>query len=113
MVKLAILVQLASIFAPTRDGMYWTIYGLSVLTVLFYFACMMFRILACIPREKIWHPWLAGKCINSAAGILASAVLNTISDFVLLALPLSGIWRPQISRRKKWQVSAVFATGLL
>ncbi|CAL8575083.1 hypothetical protein XPA_001027 [Xanthoria parietina] len=79
---------------------------------MFYLACMVFRILQCIPREKIWNPSVPGTCINSTAGILSSAIVNTISDFLLLVLPLDTIWRLQMPQNKKWQVSAIFATGL-
>ena len=113
LIKLAILIQLASIFAPFKCGLYWVICAVSVLTIMFYIASTTFRILACIPREKIWEPSVPGTCINSAAGIISSAVLNSISDFVLLIIPLNRIWRLQVPRHKKWQVSTVFATGLL
>lgn len=113
LIKLAILIQLASLFAPVKCRMYWVICALSALTIMFYLASMIFRILQCIPREKIWNPSVAGTCIDSTAGILSSAIVNTISDFILLILPLNRIWRLQMPQRKKWQVSAVFATGLL
>lgn len=113
LVKLVILIQLANIFTPFKGGLYWVICALSVLTVMFYFACMIFRIFACVPREKIWNPTIPGRCINSSAGIISSAALNSISDFVLFVLPLSRIWQLQMPRQRKWQISAVFAFGLL
>ncbi|KAI4241758.1 MAG: hypothetical protein L6R42_011189, partial [Xanthoria sp. 1 TBL-2021] len=96
LIKLAILIQLASLFAPIKSRMYWVICALSALTIMFYLASMIFRILQCIPREKIWNPSVPGTCIDSTAGILSSAVVNTISDFVLLILPLNRIWRLQM-----------------
>ena len=102
------------IFAPTKScRLYRVILVIIILTVLFYFSCIMFRSLACIPREKIWNPSIAGVCINSAAGVISSAVFNVISDFALFVIPISGIWGLQISTHKKWGISAVFATGLL
>ncbi|KAL8646841.1 MAG: hypothetical protein Q9226_006690 [Calogaya cf. arnoldii] len=112
LIKLAILFQLASLFAPVKSRLYWIICALAALTVLFYLASMIFRIFQCTPREKIWNPSTAGTCINSLAGILSSAIVNSISDFILLILPLNMIWRLQMPVSKKWQVSAVFATGL-
>ncbi|KAL8667129.1 MAG: hypothetical protein Q9168_007348, partial [Polycauliona sp. 1 TL-2023] len=112
LIKLAILVQLASVFAPFKSRMYYTICTLCTLTIMFYLACTIFRILQCVPREKIWDPQVQGTCIDSVAGILASAIVNTMSDFILLVLPLNSIWRLQMAVGKKWQVSAVFATGL-
>ena len=113
LIKLAILLQIGNIFAPSRTRLYWVICGLATLTVMYYFATMVARILACIPREKIWNPSVPGVCINSAAAIVASAALNTISDIVLLILPLRSIWRLQMRLQRKMQLSTLFATALL
>lgn len=113
LVKLAILIQLAQIFTPFKSKMYWTICIVSALTVMFYVACIVVGVLECIPREKIWKPSVPGTCINSAAAIVTSAVVNTMSDFVLFIIPLSRIVRLQMPKRKKWAVSAVFSTGFL
>ena len=84
------------------------------MTVIFYLAVMLFRIFACMPREKIWNPEVPGTCIvNSDAQIVSTAALNVLSDFVLLILPLARIWQLQIPTHKKWAISTVFATGLL
>ena len=86
---------------------------LSALTVIFYVACIISRALQCIPREKIWNPFVTGKCINSPAELVSSGVVNILSDIILLIIPLSMISRLQMPRRKKWAVFAVFSTGLL
>ena len=93
--------------------MYKLILVIIVLTTLFYFSCIIFRSLACIPRGKIWNPSVPGTCINSAAGVISSAIFNVISDFALFFIPISGIWALQVSTHKKWGISAVFATGFL
>lgn len=113
LIKLVILFQLGSIFASSRIDMYWIIYALFVLTIMFYIACIIQRILQCISRKKIWNLSISSRCINSSAGILFLVAINIVSDFVLLVISLSEVWRLQMPQRRKWQVSAVFVIELL
>ena len=113
LVKLSILKQLHNVFAVGRRGLSGAIKALSGLTVAFYLACMISRILACVPREKIWNPGLPGSCTNSAAAELSSAALNVVLDLVLFLIPVTQIWKLQMRRQHKVAVSVVFATALL
>ena len=45
--------------------------------------------------------------------ILATAILNTISDFSLLILPIFSVWRLHMRNTQKLGISAIFAAGLL
>ena len=101
-------------FAPNKIfRLYWIIQLYTVLTIMFYLSCIIFRSLACIPWVKIRDPSIPGVCINLKAGVVASAAFNVISDFILLCLPINSVWHLRISRRKKWGISAIFATGFL
>lgn len=112
--KLSILLQYERLFCPHRAG--WThlvIWALIIFNLLFYIAVMIPQVLACNPREKIWHPYIEGTCLDLAAILISGAVVNVISDFAILILPLFKVWRLQLSASKKLGVSAIFATGLL
>lgn len=74
---------------------------------------MIPQILVCIPREKIWLPMTEGYCLDLPAILISGAVVNIISDFSILILPVHKIWQLQLSKRRKWGVSSIFATGLL
>lgn len=80
---------------------------------LFYVAVTIAQVLACRPREKIWHPYLPGTCLDLAKILIVGAVVNLLSDLSILALPLFKIWQLKLSRFKKAGVSAVFAFGVL
>ncbi|KAI9842248.1 MAG: hypothetical protein M1837_007393 [Sclerophora amabilis] len=43
---------------------------------------------------------------------IATAVINIISDFAMLVLPIGSIWQLQMPKRRKMGLSAVFLTGL-
>ena len=81
---------------------------------LFYFILMFFTIFQCSPRENIWNKLATtGSCYNIDAIDKATGVFNVISDFAVLILPLSSIWKLQMTTKKKFLVSGVFALGFL
>ncbi|KAE8380192.1 hypothetical protein BDV26DRAFT_279695 [Aspergillus bertholletiae] len=112
--KLSILLLYLRVFAPTKKScMYVFIHGLLWSNAAFYLADTLLEIFACVPREKIWHPDVHGQCINVNVMILATAILNTISDFSLLILPIFSVWRLHMRSAQKLGISAIFAAGLL
>ncbi|KAB8209617.1 hypothetical protein BDV34DRAFT_210171 [Aspergillus parasiticus] len=112
--KLSILLLYLRVFAPAkRSWMYIFIHGLLWFNAAFYLADTLLEIFACVPREKIWHPDIRGHCVNVNVMILATAILNTISDFSLLILPIFSVWRLHMRNTQKLGISAIFAAGLL
>ena len=63
--------------------------------------------------NQIWDPTINGKCRDEDSIFIRGGVINLVSDFGILLLPLISIGRLQIPRAKKLIVSAVFATGFL
>jgi len=112
--KLIILLQFARIFCPMQTGVtYWCIHFLTWTNLVFFLIDTFVVAFACTPRTKIYHPEVPGHCINSSVNFIITGVWNSFSDFAMLFLPLPSIWRLQIDKKKKWGLSAIFATGLL
>ena len=80
---------------------------------MFYSAETLVVIFECIPRQKIRKPSTPGHCIDVRASFIVTAVINVISDFSILLLPLKSIWGLHMQRKRKIALSAVFATGSL
>lgn len=82
---------------------------------LVYYTIMTFlSIFVCTPREKYWNLLITnGHCIDINATVAASAIVNCLSDFVILLLPQGVIWRLRVPLRRKVGVSAIFLTGFL
>ncbi|OGM41142.1 integral membrane protein [Aspergillus bombycis] len=111
--KLSILLLYLRVFAPAKKSwMYIFIHGLLWFNAAFYLADTLIEIFACVPREKIWNADVHGHCINVNMMILSTAILNTISDFSLLMLPIFCVWRLHMRNTQKLGLSAVFAAGL-
>lgn len=112
--KLSILLLYFRIFVTTkRSKTYYAIHFLIWFNLLFYLTNLPAEIWTCIPREKIWDPTIEGKCVDNDAIIVTGGVINVVSDFGILLIPLVSIGRLQMPRAKKIGVSAVFATGFL
>ena len=112
--KLSILLQYMKLFTPSHTGKtYWSIHFLIWSNLLFYLAIMLAELIECIPREMIWDPEVPGHCINISAALVAGAVINVISDFAILVLPMGKIWQLHMSPKRKLGICAVFSTGLL
>lgn len=112
--KVSVLMQLLDIFAPQRPSWrWWTLLALIVANSCFFTILFFIEIFECIPRKKIWMPSLPGHCININQTFVASAVINVIDDFLILALPISWIIKLHMNSRRKLGISFIFATGLL
>lgn len=113
--KTSILVQFIRIFIPNRRGaIYLVIQFILWTNVSFYTGCALVEIFRCNPREKIWHPYVPGHCLNTNASVaITSGAWNVFSDVCILVLSIHSIWLLQMSLKRKIGVSAVFGTGLL
>ena len=114
--KLAILLQLMDIFVPPRVARNARWYSLAtrIATNAVFFTTLGFlEIFQCVPREKIWHPTIPGRCIDINKTFVASSVINVVDDFIILIFPLVWTWKLQLKTRQKVGVSMVFATGFL
>lgn len=78
----------------------------------YYIAALFINIFACRPREKIWNPNTPGKCLALDPLYISAASFNTISDVLMLAVPVIIVWKLQINTRRKVGIIAIFATGL-
>ncbi|KAI5236360.1 hypothetical protein E4T43_08692 [Aureobasidium subglaciale] len=58
-----------------------------------------------------WDIFAEGKCINRPAFYIANAVCNSVSDLLILALPIPIVWNLALTRKKKITLSLVFAMG--
>jgi hypothetical protein len=115
LLKAGILLHWTHIFVPTgfRNAFWWTCHITLWINVLFYTICTFIEIFGCSPRQKLWKPWVQGKCLDMPKVIIASAFVNFFSDIVILLLPQMVIWKLHMSSAKKAGTAALFAVGIL
>lgn len=95
-----------------RPILLWVIDSFLVLNVMFYLALFLFQFLACRPLAHAWDPLVAGTCVKDELVVhIVSASINTASDLIIIILPQPVIWRLELSKKRKWGLSAVFLLG--
>ncbi len=67
--------------------------------------------LQCIPIRKSWNPSIPGKCINLHAYYFGQAIPNSITDGIILLLPLPSLWKLQVPRSQKVALIVIFFLG--
>ncbi|CAI6341884.1 unnamed protein product [Periconia digitata] len=112
--KYALLRQIGRIFPSTSTSpsyinmaAWFLIFANLVLYIVVFFVFL----LGCIPREKIWKPYIKGRCVDTGSALLATSVINIASDVAILVLPLFGVARLKMPWRMKLGVVGIFATG--
>ncbi|KAL8681228.1 MAG: hypothetical protein Q9224_006869, partial [Gallowayella concinna] len=91
--KISILLLYGRVF-PKRE-FHAVLWGVGIFVAAFTIANVLFVIFSCRPIRAAWNPLVKGKCINTAAAILAVACLTTATDFIILGLPLPLVKRSQ------------------
>lgn len=68
-------------------------------------------IFQCAPVAFYWDRGLGGNCILSAPFWISYAIINIITDFYILCLPMPLLYKLTLSSRTKWWLIACFALG--
>ncbi|KAJ9314903.1 hypothetical protein DTO271D3_4903 [Paecilomyces variotii] len=112
--KVAMLLQIKRIFVVGKKGtLYWMHEVILWLNIPTYLGLMLSFIFTCIPRKKIWDPSVPGHCASSSASLIASSVLNVLSDVSMLVLPVAVIMQLQLPTKSKIVLSIIFGTSVL
>ncbi len=73
-------------------------------------------IFQCSPISYTWLQWDGtgrGKCLNFDLGAVLHAGTNIILDLMIFALPVTQLWKLNLSKKKKFQVLSMFGVGFL
>ena len=93
------------------------LYITQALVVVWFIASLIPAIIRCLPIHDSWNPSVVGSldirhyCIQGGDYLIASSAFNVALDFWILALPLSVVWKLQLSTRRKVGLSGVFLLG--
>lgn len=111
--KLSILLQIVRIFAPIRGTTAWySMMAFTVFHMIYYIGDFVAQFIMCFPRSKHIGFLLPGMCPVSIK-MVVTGVVNTTSDFCMLALPMFRIAQMRMPTAKKIIACAVFMVGAL
>ncbi|KAI1779165.1 putative integral membrane protein [Hypoxylon cercidicola] len=111
--KLAVLWLYRRVFSPIR----WSILDIAIVTLIclivgFYSITTFVKIFQCSPLEKIWNSALPGRCLEIKWILNISGGFNTVTDYLILLLPIQAVRNLHMDRSKKVLVVLAFTFGL-
>lgn len=112
LVKLSVLMLYARIFGTVR-GYRIAFWIVGFVVVAWCIAMNFANLFGCVPIHKSWDISVPGHCVSIKAHLFGGAILNILTDLALLLLPMPGLWRLQMSTRRKVGVVGVFISGYL
>lgn len=93
------------------NALRYTVYFVMLVTVGYTLPAALQALYVCQPMELYWDASVEGKCVNSDAVFHFANVLNVLTDFAILLMPI-WILRPlKAPRLKKLGVTLILMTG--
>lgn len=111
--KTAVLQLYRRVFSPHH----WSSFDIAIILMavflfMFHTAITIAKIFECNPRPKIHDLAIPGTCIDLPVFLTSIGVLNTITDTIILFLPIKAVWKMNMQFKKKAIVVLVFTFGL-
>ena len=108
-IKVSILLLYGRLFAGrVLLRLLWTV---GIFIALYTLASTVVCLVQCIPLSKLWDPSQAGECFIMGIALTIFGSLNVVTNIVLLALPIPLVWRLNVSKTAKVQITALFLIG--
>ncbi|KAF2463075.1 uncharacterized protein BDR25DRAFT_298608 [Lindgomyces ingoldianus] len=112
--KLAILLMYLRLLIPSRWSPLWTsVHVFIAICAAFYTGLTLVKIFQCNPIPRTWDKSIHGKCINTPVLLQVSGLFNTITDALILLVPVRAVWDLKMTWKKKVAVCAVFGIGCI
>ena len=109
-VKLSILLMFLRIFSPPgtpKKAFYWWTVGTAWFNVLYATAILPILILQCQGGQDL----TTTHCISDYVSLILGSIANTLTDIIMLVIPIGAIWKLHMQIRQKVGISAIFAVG--
>lgn len=109
-IKISILTLYGDIFSSRR--FHYCLWTTAAVISAWALSCAFTAIFQCTPIAFNWDRSIeGGYCVKYAISLLVAGIINIITDFVILGLPIPMILRLRISKQKKWLLCFTFAAG--
>lgn len=108
-VKFSVLLLYRRIF-PNRHFRILT-WFLAAFIVCYSLVLFLGVIFQCMPIRGAWNPTIEAKCIDLGLIIVITSALNVLTDVLTLCLPLPLLWRLNLPKERKVQLTGIFLLG--
>ncbi|KAK8113752.1 hypothetical protein PG999_005821 [Apiospora kogelbergensis] len=82
-----------------------------------YIGCLLVAFLKCVPFDHHWqiYPQPGVNCMPAISPLqtIFVMVMNTVTDFYLMAIPIPMIWKSKLPLRKKFMIILMFSGAIL
>lgn len=78
----------------------------------YWIATTILAFLGCTPFAYNWNKKIEGRCVHLVDFFRWNGICNLLIDFLVLLLPLPMVWRLNVARRAKLELSGIFLLGL-
>ncbi|KAK7178625.1 integral membrane protein [Paraphaeosphaeria sporulosa] len=85
----------------------------AVFIVLFTITKIGGDIFQCVPISSHWTPGQHATCIEFSTLVIVHGVLNIVTDFIIVGLPLPILWQLKLTTIRKWALTFMLAVGIL
>ncbi|KAL6722052.1 hypothetical protein ACLMJK_001157 [Lecanora helva] len=99
---------------PDRNFRF-AVFGVLFVTISYMVAMVLALIFQCDPISGFWdvQVHLTAKCVSTAKLYLANSILNVLTDFMVLLLPIPMLVALQVGLKQKVLIWSAFAAGSL
>lgn len=112
LVKLSNILLLARIFArPVHPRFRLCLHLLHAFLLLWTTAAFFSVIFRCTPVQSFWDANVKSICLHAQAGRIATAALNTLTNVLLLILPIQPVLQLHLPVMQKLAVVGMFGVG--
>ncbi len=110
-IKLSILALYHRLFATRTNIFRWAVFATAGFTIVIGTSAFFALLFQCRPIRAVWTKVPNAQCLNKKDLTVVPGILNIITDFAILILPLPIIWNLQIGRWRKVALTGVFGLG--
>lgn len=109
--KVSVVLLYKRIFVPKAFQIQcWIVIGVVVSWTIASLAATVFQ---CVPVRGAWNSTVHATCIDTSMFWMAFAVINILTDAVVLSLPLPEVFKLHLNIRQKISLCGVFLLGSL
>ncbi|KAL8773044.1 MAG: hypothetical protein Q9209_002064 [Squamulea sp. 1 TL-2023] len=87
-----------------KNSFRYSVFAVLVLTVGYMIALCFAIFFQCRPVAKFWNPFLDGHCVHAYDLYLWNTILNVVTDFLVLLVPIPMLRKLQVGTRQKWVI---------
>ena len=110
-IKFSILLLYRRLFPSKKFRIVlWSITGF---LIVFALAQMLSVLIQCTPVAALWNPMAhaGAHCINYTPALILFAIVNALTDVIILGLPMPILWHLHTSKTRRRQLVGIFGLG--